>query len=896
MTLKNSSSLLSIKLTMLFLTFSAHAEEQQQKKPQVETERIQITGSYIRRSENFNSPSPLMLINNNEIEAIGAKSIADITQTLTINSGAQNNPDAFTQLTTVGTSNINLRGLGVSSTLVLLNGKRQVVSAQQTNDGSSFVDTSSLVPMIALDKIEIVKDGASALYGSDAVAGVVNFQTKSHYDGIQLSADYQDGAYGSHREFGLQGLWGKTNNTSSIMAAISYGQRSPLYVADHRLSRIQDDTSSLGNPGSYFVHFAGLGTLPIIDPYGCEQYGGIESLRAPAGTAGNYQVGFCQFDFGPYFTYVADESKLNSYLKTEHQLTSKLNFINELSLAFNSADRRGAPSNPILTSPIVPASHPQNPFAQDVAFFGRTLGQGAATNQAATESDTFRFSTLLQGETADLFWELSYTHALNNFIFTTTDVLDKEFKLALNGLAGSGCDPVNDRPGLGNCEYFNPFSSSYSTAPNSQTVLDFITGDEIIDSKSELQVIDAYSSFELFELDSKTAEIALGLQYRKERLRQDYNELANQDSFTFLIGNPDFSGDIDLWAAFAELGMPVTDNSNLQLAVRFEDYGGQTGSTIDPKLAFSWQPRQDLTLRASASTSFHAPTVFLLSGGSTTLQQVSDPIQKTNAFAAVRTKGNQQLKPEESTAYNFGMSFEPIADWSIDLDYWSFKYSDLIIRQNAQALLSAFPQDPNLIIRANDPLSGPVLQINNTFENATELSTSGLDLSSRYHITSKAGIFSPSFIATYVRHYDLNDPQAGRVDGVGQRNFTNIGVSSPELRFSLGLNWQHSAYSANVFLRFISSYEDDQNCKEGTLNLGNCLNGFKKIESHSTADAQFKVDLSQVFTTNNRYEFTLGGINLTNEDPPQVFTNSGYDSKVHDPRGRQLYARIGISF
>ena len=133
-------------------------------------EMIMVTGSFVRRSENFESPSPLSVVDSVAIDALGAKNIADITQTLTINTGAENNPDAFTQNATAGTSNINLRGLGVASTLVLLNNKRQVVTAQPTNNGLNFVDTSSLVPMIAIDRVEIIKDGASALYGSDAVA------------------------------------------------------------------------------------------------------------------------------------------------------------------------------------------------------------------------------------------------------------------------------------------------------------------------------------------------------------------------------------------------------------------------------------------------------------------------------------------------------------------------------------------------------------------------------------------------------------------------------------------------------------------------------------------------------------------------------------------------------
>ena len=127
------------------------------------------------------------------------------------------------------------------------------------------------------------------------------------------------------------------------------------------------------------------------------------------------------------------------------------------------------------------------------------------------------------------------------------------------------------------------------------------------------------------------------------------------------------------------------------------------------------------------------------------------------------------------------------------------------------------------------------------------------------------------------------DPQAGVIDGAGKRNFSNIGTSSPELRANLGLNWQNDIHSANIFVRYISSYDDDQNDDA-------------EIDSQVTVDAQYNVNLSAVFDTETDYLLTIGGINLFDEDPPQVFTNSGFDSKVHDPRGRQIYARIAIEF
>ena len=881
-----------------FLAYAQDANEEveAESKSKKDVELILVTGSFVRRSENFESPSPLAVVDSVAIDSIGAKNIADITQTLTINTGAENNPDAFTQNATAGTSNINLRGLGVASTLVLLNNKRQVVTAQPTNEGLNFVDTSSLVPMIAIDRMEVVKDGASALYGSDAVAGVVNFITKRNYDGAMVSVDYQDGAHGDNKEYIFQGLWGATGDKGSVLAAISYTNRSPLFLSDRRLSRPEDDTSALGNPASYFVTIPGAGSLPIIDPYGCEEFGGAPSLLAPSGTIPGLEVGFCGFDFGKFYSYVADESRINSYVRADYEFANDITWTAELSMARNRAERGGAPSFPILTSPIVPDYHPQNPFGQSVAFFGRAEGNGFDGDPANTESDTFRFSTNLQGVTDSGFWEVSYTRAVNDFLFKVPDVLNTEFQLALYGLGGSACDPIAGTPGEGNCEFFNPFATAYSSAPNSDYVVDSFTGTEIIDSKADLEVFEAFTSFDIFEMSSGFAALAVGVQYREEQLSQDYDDLANQDSFTFVIGNPDIDGSQDVWAAFGELALPLSEDLDMQLAVRYEDYGGSIGSTVDPKLAVSYRATDEFSLRGSISTSFRAPTVFLAQGGATSLQQLIDPVQAATAFVAVRTSGNEDLKPEESTAYNIGFSYEPFRDFSIELDYWNFEFKDLIIQENAQAVLNLDPTDTDRIIRAGDPLSGPVLQVNNTYVNASEMETSGIDFVTSYKIDTEFGIFTPSLNGTYTMKYDLMDPQAGNIDGAGRRNFNNIGVSSPELRMNFGLAWKNDIHAANLFVRYISSYDDDQNCADGTTNLGACTNGLYEVDSHVTVDAQYNIDLGSLFETEQSYVVTVGGLNLFDEDPPQLFTNSGFDSKVHDPRGRQIYARLAVEF
>jgi len=857
------------------------AQEAEENKAK-EVELILITGSFVRRSENFDSPSPLTVVDSLAIDAIGAKNIADITQTLTINTGAENTPDAFTQNATAGTSNINLRGLGVSSTLVLLNNKRQVVNAQPNNDGVNFVDTSSLVPMIAIGRVEIVKDGASALYGSDAVAGVVNFITKKNYQGASVSLDYQDGAHGNNKEYVMQGLWGAVGDDSSVMAAISYTNRSPLFTGDRRLSRPQDDTSALGNPGTFFA-----GATPLIDP-GCATFGGTPQVIVPGVGPGGTDVGTCGFDFGNTYSFVPEETRVNAYTRATYNVADAVEWITEVSFARNRAERGGSPSFPILTFPEVPADHPDNFLGFPVSFFGRELGTGSPGDPANTESDTFRFSTMLQGEMDNGFWEVSYTNATNDFYFTVRDTLAQEFQNALRGFGGLKCDPITGSAGQGGCEYFNPFSSAFVT-PNSQTVINSFTGRQEIDSEANLEVVEGFVSTEWFEMDGGAVGVAVGAQYRYQDLSQDYDEASNQDRFAFVIGNADIFGKQDVVALFGELAMPVTEDLDIQIALRYEDYGGTIGDTVDPKLAVSYRASDMLSLRGSISTSFRAPSIFQKDGGGTSLRNAVDPLSGGTAFIAVRASGNEDLVPEESTAFNLGFSVEPMDDLSIELDYWSFDFTDLIIQESFQAILNDTPQDPVRVVRAGDPLTGPLLQVNTTYVNASSLKTSGLDLVTSYKFETEVGTFTPSLNATYVLKYDLVDPQAGKVEGAGLRNFNNIGVSNPELRVNLGLNWKMDAYSANIFARHVSSYDDDQNVDAVTGN-------FLEVDSHTTFDAQFNVDLGNIFETKSNYVLTIGGINLTDENPPQVFTNAGFDSKVHDPRGRQIYARLAVQF
>lgn len=877
---------------------------------------IVVTGSFIRRQNQADLPSPLQTVGASDIKDIGANNIADVTQTLTINTGAQNNPDAFTQNATTGTTNINLRGLGVGSTLVLLNGKRQVLSGAPTNDGVNFVDTSALTPMIAIDRIEILKDGASALYGSDAVAGVVNFITRENYDGVALSGNYlSHQSQGDYNEFNIQGLAGKDFGRGSVMVAASYVERTALTTAERRLSRPQDDTSALGNPGAFFTTAAGVpvplvpaGT-PLVDP-GCAAAGGFPLQASPTAPPPSSGIGFCGFDFGDFFNLVPEEQKFVGLARAEFDVTDNVQWSAEFSYADNEAVRGNSPTFPFLQlgSAVVPSSGfgpAQNPFNifgdTTLLFFGRASGNGGTVSPNMTTSETWRASTTLGGDIGSGNWEIGFTAGNNEFVVATEDTVTDRFQCGLSGFnslpavpmltAGTDCTASNPDlttgglsiPAVGT--FFNPFSTSFNVAPNDPALLDYIIDTQTRTYESDLIVIEGFVTQDLFELPAGPVSIAVGGQYRDNDLSQTVDELSANDAFAFLVGGRDFAGSQDVFGFFGEASVPLAEWADLQVAVRHERYGdSEGGSTTDPKIALLLRPHEILSLRGSFSTSFRAPSVFQQFGESTTLQQVTDPLNST-AFVAVRTLAPagsaRPLLPEESEAFNFGATFQPFDGFQFDIDYFNFDFTNVIIQTSPQAILNANPMDPAIIRAPSATGDGTVLQINNDFVNASSVETSGIDISASYALDTNVGVFTPTFQGTYILNYDIVDPQAGAVEGAGVRNFTNFGSPTPELRFNTGISWQNGAHSAQVFVRHIGNYDDDQN-------------GLSRIDSDTRVDIQYAIAVNEFMDRDKLASITIGARNLFGTTAPQVFTNGGFDSRVHDPRGSLLYFGLDI--
>jgi len=893
-------------------------------------DEVVVTGSFIRKKSQADSPSPITTVGTQDIGDIQASDISNIVQTLTFNTGSQNQADVFRAAATSGTSNINLRGLGLQSTLVLLNGKRNPLNATQTNDGVSFVDTNSLIPLIAIERLEVLKDGAAALYGSDAVAGVANFITVSNFDGAKFSANHQfhTPSGQSQDEYQIQGLVGKTFDRGSVLLAASYFDREGLTTQDRRFTEpFVNDVSSLGNPGTFLLlpdagsANAGLAGTFFIDPTGCGDFGGQALILGTDIAGTGLDSGLCRFDFGDFTNVVAEEQRFNLFAQAKFDLTDNVEWSLDFGYADFQSERDQSPTFPFLQPAIVPGDAPTNVFSTvlgeptNATFFGRAVGNGGQAATGVFDSDTYRFSTKLSGDNVfnNGTWEVSYTRGENNFSTAIPDTVTTRFQCALAGIQGTGA--INPSSGEADCGsfvgfsgtiptgQFNPFSTSFTSAPNSQALIDFFNLNNVQQSTSTLDVVEGVITTELFDLNSGPVAVALGAQYRRDELERDQDDIANADGFGFLIGGQDFSGTTDVFALFGEASVPVNDWIDVQLAARYEDFGDDVGSTFDPKVAILARPNDWLSLRANYSTSFRAPTTFQTQGESTSLANIADP-NGGSTFGAVRAFGSEisgvQLAPESSRAFGAGVTLQPTNGLQFDLDYFNFEFEDAITQVNFQALVNANPIDTRtfagglatepctaeftIVCRAGNSTNGTITQVNTQFANAEAIDTSGIDFKAVYDFEAgQLGTFRPSFEGTYLISYDIIDPTSGAVDGVGNRNFTNIGNPNARFRANFGLNWSSGAHSANFFARHIGSFDDDANA--GT-----------EIDSQTRYDIQYSLDIGELLDNDYGAIASIGVQNITNETPPFVSTNGGYETRIHDPRGRLVRLGVDLQF
>ncbi|MEP5173380.1 MAG: TonB-dependent receptor [Erythrobacter sp.] len=852
----------------------AYAQDADTDEEVVEDSEIIVTGSFIRRDA-ADSASPISIIGRDSLEEVGIINSVDFIRSATINTGSEVNADIFSSGGVTGTAQYNLRGLGLGSTLVLVNGRRANLSSVTAANSLQFVDINTLLPQIAIERVEILKDGASTLYGSDAVAGVVNHITRDNFVGGELFFDYRDGQ-ADQRNFQIDGIYGwEVGPATNIVLSASYVNQSRLLASERPFATV---SSGLGSPGAFFPLAADGSPLggPVADPL-CGVVAGTPS-SFPGGP------GVCNFDLSPFTDLVSDDERFLGMATIRHELAGGHELYLDVNYSYRRTLRTGAPSFPGLRPILVPLTHPQiadaptfsvpSPPLAQLQFFGRPFGFGFDPIDSVFEDDVFRIVGGVQGPISDTWnYDFALTYGtIEGLNSTRNDVLFDELQNAIND--GT----------------FNPFATALDgTAPNSQEVIDDIRVIADVITNTELFVAEGVVTGDLFELPGGTAGLAIGAQFRRNERRVDADETFNSEALFFLIGIADSAGSQNAFSFFVETVLPVTDWLEVQGALRYEEYNiDSVGSSFDPKIAVLIRPIDEISLRASFSTAFRAPQVSQLVGEAVAVGGVFDPIAGAVVFPPIRSVGNPDLLPEEADTFNAGVTFKPVPGLTFEVDYWRFEYSNLISAENPTGLVLADPFG-DAVIRSP---SGALQEVQIDLINAPSLETDGLDFNLAYQtgIGNSDNTVGVSVGATRILSYNLvATPGDDPTDLTGFRNTTNIGNASPEWRANGSILLGVSAFNLSVTGRFIDSFINDSPGFEGEV-----------IDSQFTVDTQLSVNLQDLGLSGGGIEPTLsiGAINLFNDDPPLANTSNAFPiaTRVHDPRGRIVYVRAGVAF
>ncbi len=836
---------------------------------------IVVTGSNI---DGIDVPVPVEQISRDDIDATGAQTLTDLAINIPSNTNGEFNSFTFRQTSTLGTAQINLRGLGLGATLVLLDGRRNVLTATYADDGNSFVDINT-IPLSLIERVEVVKSGASAIYGSDAIAGVVNLVPRTDFEGLELEAGFQTTTDASQEDLTLSGLAGARFGDIHMTFAASYLDRSPLDFDDRGFTQTGTEIENIARPGSFVLlappanpAFAGAPVgVPIPDP-SCAEAGGTPQTPA----------GFCLVDTSNVQQLVATEERLALFGNVSADLSPDLTGFVQVGYSDNSASIRTFPSLPgSANSLIVPPNNPNNPFGAPALFVGRPVGVEFAFGATETGSETWRVATGVDWSLASgVDFSLSYVHSENDFTLSYNDALAAPLQAAL---AGGGAVEG---------EFFNVFGTTITQdAINSPELINSVLARPTVDYSSKIDVVELGVQSPLNLSEAMDLGFAVGAQYRRNAAGFDTDDLlGTPGTLVFSAPVDDFPEQaVDVIAGYAEVAGEVLPGVDLQIATRFEDYGGSIGSSFDPKGSIKIEVSDGLSLRANGGTSFRAPNPLQLGGQTVQATPIVNPCTGARGPVAIRTSGNSDLEPEDSFSYGAGVALDR-GGFRASIDYWNYDYEDVIARESAEAVAAGaqcvspapgvlVPQDPRITI---NPATGQISSIDVAFVNTGQIETDGLDFIFGYTASdSPVGRLSIDTTATLITGFDLQSVAGGTViDGLDQRNISNFARSTPNFRGNIRMSWENGRHRANVNLRYIDSYTDEL--------------ATEKIESHTTLDLQYAVSLDDLIGSLNRVQLSLGVNNVFDQDPPFVFDRGGYDPTVHDPRGRLVYARLKV--
>jgi iron complex outermembrane receptor protein len=848
-----------------FAAVPAFAQETEEDAATLDT--IEVTGSRVKRAD-IEGALPVTVISRQQIDASGDVSVAEFLRDTTFNSTGSFRPQSGSSAQSG--AEISLRGLGATRTLVLVDGRRAPKSPFTGNSA----DLNS-IPLAAVERIEILSDGASAIYGSDAIGGVVNIITRKDYNGVQMSYGLGTPKYdGGETEEGSV-IMGISGDRGRMLAGAGFNKRGMVFTRE-RPWGVVPGASVYGN--NYRLLNAAetaftTGYLPV--PGGCTNTGFYIN---PAN-------GRCVFNFN---LVAADEAKVgnqSAFARGEYDIND--NWSTYLSTTVSRVESFGRYA-PDLGALYVPIDSPNNPTYDPVTGTGTNSAYLYHRFAALGNRDTYIDSNvydIMVGFQGRLFDKVDVDFGVRQSEF-------KYFELGRNYVIQTLAEQaIAD----GSYDIYDPIN-------NPASVLNGIKATINRESQWLTQEVFAVANFDVFEMGGGTSNMAVGAEYRDESYSDQYDSLQEAGLTPGSAGNS-AAGGRDITAVYAEWLFPITTNFEISVAARYEEYSDY-GNDLAPKIAFRWQALDSLTFRGSYGEGFAAPTLDILTqkdafsadtvrdpqtcvaegdyppagtGGRGATESVVDYCNRTGGQAGVQIdafrRANPNLKSEQSQQYSLGVAWDA-TDWlNITLDYYNIKVEDRIAFFSSQTLVNIdigasaapFPGAPCSLTR--DPLNGNMIDvINNCYFNQGEIKTDGADLKVRTN-------FDIGSWGTINNQLDVGWLRSQTVDGgVNQVGLSGAaGDGTPEFRATLMNAWAVSDFTFNWNVRFIAE--------------------------NGRYSSQTLHDLQGSWNAPWNGRITVGVTNVENELPELIaFGSRNYNFSLYDAYGRTPYIRYTQEF
>ncbi|QUN04676.1 TonB-dependent receptor [Shewanella yunxiaonensis] len=840
----------------------AAADEQSAEK----VERIEVTGSRIKRSD-MEGASPVTTITADDMQVEGNFSVADALRNSNLNSfgsfSERSGSSAQSQAT------INLRGAGSERTLVLIDGKR--FPGSPTLGGSSA--NLNAIPMAAVERIEILTDGASSIYGSDAIAGVVNIIMKKNYQGLEFSAGAgsreEDGGLTS-KQFSLTS--GYQMDKGNITFAFDHQDRAGISDGDRPYTAasmtdlngdgvIQAYTETIG----WSIYGATVASPDYSEAQAsplCNdliaQYGSNTFANVAADDDWGAGSTYCMYAYANVSYNKASLSRNTVYIDANYQLADDVEWFGRTMVTVNNSFGRYAPPAAAWTN--MAADNPNNPYGEPTTGYWRWVGIG--TRDGNVDDLNQDYLTGLRGTIPawnDATWEVYYHYnkADNKSV--------GEYYLSYAGLA------YNELNGI-------DIGSEAGVANMKSTTL--------TQDSSTFQQINGGIGFDLFELPGGAVAHYAGMEY----FEQQYASVYDAQSEVGLIGGSagnSAGGSRYVWAAFYEAQLPVVDDVELDLAIRYDKYS-DFGNNTAPKVAVRWQALDNLVVRASYSEAFRAPSLDQLHAATTFSAEFGTdyPYCEANGISAsdcsysqtdTWISANPSLGAETSKYYNLGFAYDPFSNLGIKVDYFDLKIDNVIsmrsitnvMRGIANGTLTA--DDTFYVVRAASSTGlGKALEVGTGYSNGDKLQIKGIDVTLNGNLETGIGEFGLNWTNSFVLDYvEEVEGGAGAVDTAGwngQPDYKSVLTAT----YTIG----NSQFAWNM--NYINStYEDDN-----TGHLPSWL-------IHN---------ISYTYDIGDWGKVMVGVNNLTNEDPVLSSAGSYDNADLYNNYGREYRANYTLKF